>query len=84
MLAGQVIEVQVAPPQLVPVEVSESILMPWPETLESVPRRNLSTTVPPFAAAGRLTVVVTNPPLLPVQALRPAIGEPKLTEITPL
>ena len=67
-----------------PVIVILSILAPVPETLLSVARRNLKTTFCPFADAGRLTVVVTNPPELPVHAWRPAIGLPKFTLMVPL
>jgi hypothetical protein len=52
--------------------------------LESLPIRNRSATVWPAAEAGRLTVVVTKPPELPVQACRPASGLLKLLEIVPL
>jgi hypothetical protein len=57
---------------------------PWFVMLMSLPIRNRNTTLWPTAAAGRLTVVVTNPLELPVQAWRPASGLLKLTEIVPL
>ena len=83
-LAGQVIELQTAPPQFNPVEVIESILTPWPLTLLSVARRHRRRMLPPLAEAGMLTVVVTNPAELPVHALRPPMGEPKAVLIVEL
>jgi hypothetical protein len=52
--------------------------------LVSLPMRNRSTTLWPAAEAGRLTVVVTNPLELPVQACRPASGLLQQLEIVPL
>ena len=64
--------------------VTLSMRQPWFETLTSLAIRKRSTTLCPAAAAGRLTVVVTNPLELPVQACRPAIGLEKEVEIVPL
>ena len=46
--------------------------------------RHLNTTDCPAADAGRLTVTGTNPPEVPVQAGRPAIGLPSTADIAPL
>ena len=72
------------PPQVRRVTLTLSMRQPWFETLTSLPIRKRSTTLWPAAAAGRLTVVVTNPLELPVQACRPASGFAKVVEIVPL
>jgi hypothetical protein len=64
--------------------VTLSMRQPSFAMLLSLPIRNRSTTLWPAEAAGRLTVVVTNPLELPVQAWRPASGFEKLLEIVPL
>ena len=61
-----------------------SIRQPGLEKLESLPIRQRSTMLWPATAAGRLTVVVTKPPELPLQAWRPAIGLPNANEIVVL
>ena len=61
-----------------------SIHAPVPATLESVALLNLNITTWPLAEAGRFTVVVTNPPELPVHAWRPPIGLPKAALIVAL
>jgi hypothetical protein len=66
------------------VTLTLSIRQPWLEMLVSLPILNRSTTKWPTAAAGMLTVVVANPPELPVQAWRPASGFEKPLEIVPL
>jgi hypothetical protein len=66
------------------VTLTLSIRQPWFETLMSLPIRNRSTTLWPEAEAGRLTVVVTNPLELPVQAWRPASGLLQQVSIVPL
>jgi hypothetical protein len=66
------------------VTLTLSIRHPFRETLKSLPIRNRSTTLWPAAAAGRLTVVVTNPAELPVQAWRSASGLPQHDEIVSL
>jgi hypothetical protein len=76
--------VQPPPPQFEPDIEIVSMNQPTPLTLESLPRRHLKTMFCPLAEAGRLTVVVMNPPEFPVQAWRPAMGLPKLTLMVPL
>src|SRR6187455_317749 len=83
ILAGQV-TTQEPTPQFEPLTVTSSIQAPAALTLLSVARRHLITTFCPFAAAGKLTVVVINPPELPLQACRPAIGLPKARSIVEL
>jgi hypothetical protein len=61
-----------------------SMRQPSLEMLLSLPIRKRSTTLWLAAAAGRFTVVVTNPLELPVQAWRPASGFWKSLEIVPL
>ena len=69
---------------VLPFTLTVSTYQPVPATLESVPRRQRNWTFPPAAEAGRLAVVVTKPPELPVQAERPANGLLYLIEMVPL
>ena len=61
-----------------------SILQPACETLVSLPMRQRKRTSWPDMEPGRLTVVVSNPPVAPVQAERSASGFPKLELIVSL
>src|SRR5450432_3313202 len=58
-----------------------SMRQPWIPTLVSLAMRQRSLTFCPAAAAGRFTVVVINPPELPLHAIRPAMGLPNAVEI---
>ena len=53
------------------------------EAVVSLAMRQRATTFCPFAAAGRFTVVVMNPPEFPLHAIRPARGLLKPVEIVP-
>ena len=64
--------------------VIESMYQPTPASLQSVARRKRKTTLCPWAARGNWTKPLTNPPELPVQAGRPAIGFRNPVEIVPL
>jgi hypothetical protein len=66
------------------VTLTPSMRQPCTATLLSLPIRQRSTMLWPAAAAGRLTVVVTNPLELPLQAWRPASGLPNDDEIVAL
>ena len=71
------VPLQTASAQLEPVMVIPSIKAPVFPKLESVALLHLKTILWPLADAGKFTVVVTHPPLLPVQACLPPIGLPK-------
>ena len=61
-----------------------SMYAPVPGTLSSVPRRHLNTMDLLLAVAGKLIVVVTHPPELPVHAERLLSGLPQQSLIAAL
>lgn len=73
-----------APQHDLELTVTVSTRHPVPETLESDAIRKRSRMGCPAAAAGRLTVVVTNAACVPVHACLPAIGLAKEALIGPV
>ena len=75
--AAQPVELQVKPE----VTLMVSMFQPTAAMVQSDAKRKRSLMFCPFAAAGRLTVVVKKPPDFPDQAWRPAMGLWKFTLI---
>jgi hypothetical protein len=67
-----------------PLIMTLSMNCPEPDTLVSVAVRHRNLMLCPFAEAGKFTVVVMNPPELPLQACRPPIGFWKSGLIVPV